>query len=47
MYNRSMNRLKYLSVAVNALKRLKNQNVATKSEKINRFIKKSEQNLRL
>ncbi|XP_037834592.1 RNA exonuclease 1 homolog isoform X4 [Kryptolebias marmoratus] len=33
VYNRSVNRLKYLSVAVNALKRLKNQNVAAKSEK--------------
>uniref|UniRef100_A0A3Q3A384 Zgc:152968 n=1 Tax=Kryptolebias marmoratus TaxID=37003 RepID=A0A3Q3A384_KRYMA len=31
VYNRSVNRLKYLSVAVNALKRLKNQNVAAKS----------------
>ncbi|XP_037536164.1 RNA exonuclease 1 homolog [Nematolebias whitei] len=32
VYNRSVNKLKYLSVAVNALKRLKNQNVAAKSE---------------
>lgn len=29
MYNRSVNKLKYLSVAVNALKKLKNQSVAT------------------
>lgn len=28
MYNRSVNKLKYLSVAVNALKKLKNQSVA-------------------
>lgn len=28
MYNRSVNKLKYLSVAVNALKKLKNQCVA-------------------
>lgn len=28
MYNRSVNKLKYLSIAVNALKRLKNQTVA-------------------
>lgn len=34
MYNRSVNKLKYLSVAVNALKRLKNQTVvAAKGEK--------------
>uniref|UniRef100_A0A3Q3A3A3 Zgc:152968 n=1 Tax=Kryptolebias marmoratus TaxID=37003 RepID=A0A3Q3A3A3_KRYMA len=32
VYNRSVNRLKYLSVAVNALKRLKNQNVAAKTD---------------
>lgn len=29
MYNRSVNKLKYLSVAVNALKKLKNQSVAS------------------
>ncbi|XP_053181468.1 RNA exonuclease 1 homolog [Scomber japonicus] len=29
VYNRSMNKLKYLSVAVNALKKLKNQNAVT------------------
>lgn len=29
VYNRSVNKLKYLSVAVNALKRLKNQNAVT------------------
>ncbi|XP_075324957.1 uncharacterized protein LOC142382721 [Odontesthes bonariensis] len=34
IYNRSVNKLKYLSVAVNALKRLKNQSsAATKNEK--------------
>lgn len=33
VYNRSVNKLKYLSVAVNALKRLKNQStVAAKGE---------------
>lgn len=33
MYNRSVNKLKYLSVAVNALKRIKNQNtVSAKGE---------------
>ncbi|XP_077456107.1 uncharacterized protein LOC144073971 [Stigmatopora argus] len=35
VYNRSVNKLKYLSVAVNALKRLKKQNCATtKDEKV-------------
>lgn len=35
MYNRSVNKLKYLSVAVNALKKLKNQSVvAAKGENI-------------
>lgn len=35
MYNRSVNKLKYLSVAVNALKRLKNQTVvAAKGENL-------------
>lgn len=35
MYNRSVNKLKYLSVAVNALKRLKNQTVvAAKGESL-------------
>lgn len=29
MYNRSVNKLKYLSIAVNALKRLKNQSAVT------------------
>lgn len=34
MYNRSVNKLKYLSVAVNALKKIKNQSVAAaKGEK--------------
>uniref|UniRef100_A0A3B5K017 Zgc:152968 n=1 Tax=Takifugu rubripes TaxID=31033 RepID=A0A3B5K017_TAKRU len=32
VYNRSVNKLKYLSVAVNALKKLKNQCVAAKTE---------------
>ncbi|XP_077571027.1 uncharacterized protein LOC144195336 isoform X2 [Stigmatopora nigra] len=36
VYNRSINKLKYLSVAVNALKRLKRQNcVTSKDEKVN------------
>lgn len=34
MYNRSMNKLKYLSVAVNALKRLKKQNAAAEGENL-------------
>lgn len=29
MYNRSVNKLKYLSIAVNLLKRLKNQTAAS------------------
>ncbi|XP_038156441.1 RNA exonuclease 1 homolog [Cyprinodon tularosa] len=33
VYNRSVNKLKYLSVAVNALKRLKNQSASAKNEK--------------
>lgn len=35
MYNRSVNKLKYMSVAVNALKRLKNQSaVAAKGQNV-------------
>ncbi|XP_014850752.1 PREDICTED: RNA exonuclease 1 homolog isoform X2 [Poecilia mexicana] len=33
VYNRSVNKLKYLSIAVNALKRLKNQSATAKKEK--------------
>uniref|UniRef100_A0A3Q2FXR5 Zgc:152968 n=1 Tax=Cyprinodon variegatus TaxID=28743 RepID=A0A3Q2FXR5_CYPVA len=33
VYNRSVNKLKYLSIAVNALKRLKNQSASAKSRK--------------
>ncbi|XP_047237514.1 RNA exonuclease 1 homolog isoform X2 [Girardinichthys multiradiatus] len=33
VYNRSVNKLKYLSIAVNALKRLKNQSTTAKMEK--------------
>ncbi|XP_014324986.1 RNA exonuclease 1 homolog isoform X3 [Xiphophorus maculatus] len=33
VYNRSVNKLKYLSIAVNALKRLKNQSATAKREK--------------
>lgn len=40
MYNRSVNKLKYLSIAVNALKRLKNQTVAAaKGENPTMFVK--------
>lgn len=39
MYNRSVNKLKYLSVAVNALKKLKNQSVAAaKGKNIGRWV---------
>uniref|UniRef100_A0A7N6ANN1 Exonuclease domain-containing protein n=1 Tax=Anabas testudineus TaxID=64144 RepID=A0A7N6ANN1_ANATE len=43
VYNRSVNKLKYLSIAVNALKRLKNQSaVAAKGETLeNQFVTKS------
>ncbi|KAM4745900.1 uncharacterized protein FYW61_016191 [Anableps anableps] len=34
VYNRSVNKLKYLSIAVNALKRLKNQSATAKSDKV-------------
>lgn len=38
MYNRSVNKLKYLSIAVNALKKLKNQCVVTaKGENIEKI----------
>lgn len=42
MYNRSVNKLKYLSVAVNALKKLKNHSVsAAKGENIGEKVSQS------
>ncbi|KAM4615799.1 uncharacterized protein ACJ7VT_008814 [Polymixia lowei] len=41
VYNRSVNKLKYLSVAVNALKRLKNQSSATAKDEIETGVRRS------
>ncbi|XP_054895215.1 RNA exonuclease 1 homolog isoform X2 [Poeciliopsis prolifica] len=42
VYNRSVNKLKYLSIAVNALKRLKNQSATAKSTKKNKEEKQTQ-----
>ncbi|CAK6959725.1 RNA exonuclease 1 homolog [Scomber scombrus] len=47
VYNRSMNKLKYLSVAVNALKRLKNQNAVAAEAKNDFSSQKSKGNIPL